>query len=322
MEIIIGIGIFLAVVLLIEGIYFTARTLGNPEKRRVKKQLQVISLDDPQQLATNIERKRILSDIPWFNNLLWKVPKIGELESTWRQANTGHPLGVYILISFILLFIGLWLGSVFTGGNWPIMVLAGLILGSIPFFYLVIKKKRRIDKFDSQLPDALDLISRALRAGHAFSTSLRMVANEFDDPLGTEFERTMDEINFGIDAGQALRNLLLRIDSPDLKFFVISIILQKETGGNLAEILGNISRLIRERFKLYGKIRALSAEGRLSAIVLIAIPFLVAIALSLLNPKYIRVLITDPIGKFLIAMALGMMILGIIVMRRMIQIKV
>jgi len=322
MEIIIGIGIFLAVVLLIEGIYFTARTLGNPEKRRVKKQLQVISLDDPQQLATNIERKRILSDIPWFNNLLWKVPKIGELESTWRQANTGYPLGAYILIAFILLFVGLWLGSVFTGGNWPIMVLVGLILGSIPFSYLAIKKKRRIAKFERQLPDALDLISRALRAGHAFSTSLRMVANEFNDPLGTEFERTMDEINFGIDAGQALRNLLLRIDSPDLKFFVISIILQKETGGNLAEILGNISRLIRERFKLHGKIRALSAEGRLSAIVLIAIPIFVAITLAFLNPKYISVLITDPIGKFLIATALGMMILGIIVMRRMIQIKV
>jgi tight adherence protein B len=322
MEILIGIGIFLAVVLLVQGLYWVTFIFRNPEKRRVKKQLQVLSLDEPRQNGTSIERKRILSEVPWFNNLLWKIPNIEQMESIWRQANTGQPLGVYILIGFILLFVGVWLGSTFTGGTWPLTILLALIFGSTPFFYLAIKKKRRIDKFDRQLPDALDLVARALRAGHAFSTSLRMVASEFDDPLGPEFERTMDEINFGIDSGQALRNLLSRLESPDLKFFVMSVILQKETGGNLAEILGNISRLIRERFKLHGKIRALSAEGRLSAVVLIAIPFLVAIALTFVSPQYIGILISDPIGKFLIAMALGMIILGVIVMQRMIQIKV
>ena len=135
----------------------------------------------------------------------------------------------------------------------------------IPFFILYRKKKKRVAKFESQLPDALDLIARALKAGHAFSTGMRMVANEFDDPLGTEFGRTIDEISFGMELDQALKNLLKRVDCNDLKFFVMSLILHREAGGNLAEILGNISRLIRERFRLMRKVRVLSAQGRMSA---------------------------------------------------------
>jgi tight adherence protein B len=149
-----------------------------------------------------------------------------------------------------------------------------------------------------------------------------MVAEEFDNPVGVEFDKTMNEINFGVDVTEALKNLSNRVDCLDLNFFIISVIIQRETGGNLAEILENIARLIRERFKLHGRIRVLAAEGKLSAIILIALPFFVAFVISILNPEYIGTLITDPIGHILIAIAIIMMTLGIFIMIRMIKIKV
>ena len=142
-------------------------------------------------------------------------------------------------------------------------------------------------KFERQFPEALDLMARSLRAGHAFSGGLQMVAQEFDDPMGAEFLRVMNEINYGSPVDQALKNLTHRIDVKDLTFFTVSVIMQRETGGNLAAILESIARLVRERFKLQGKIRALSAEGKLSAIILLALPFFVALALSIINPTYL-----------------------------------
>ncbi len=179
-----------------------------------------------------------------------------------------------------------------------------------------------MEKFERQLPEALDLMARALKAGHAFTGALKMVADEMDDPIGTEFDKTLGEINFGIDVSQALINLSQRVDCPDLRFFVIAIIIQRETGGNLAEILGNIAYLIRERFKLHGRVRVLAAEGKLSAIILVALPFLVALALTFLNPDYLEVLVTDPIGRFMSCFALVMMAFGIVVMKKMVAIKV
>ena len=179
-----------------------------------------------------------------------------------------------------------------------------------------------MQKFERQLPDAMDLIARSLKAGHAFTGGLKMVADEFDDPMGTEFDKTLNEINFGVGVIEGLKTLANRVDCRDLKFFVISVILQRETGGNLAEILENIARLIRERFKLHGHIRVLSAEGKLSAIILIALPIFVVFALSIINPEYINTLIIDPLGRIMSAFAIFMMIVGVFVMRRLIKIRV
>ncbi|MCK4605299.1 MAG: type II secretion system F family protein, partial [Deltaproteobacteria bacterium] len=158
--------------------------------------------------------------------------------------------------------------------------------------------------------------------GLAFPSAMKLAADEFDDPLGPEFHETLNEINFGVSVGDALKNLADRIDCPDLKYFVISVILQRETGGNLAEIIESIAYIIRERFKLKGKIRILSAEGKLSAIILVAIPFLVIIALRFLNPDYINVLFFDPTGKIIAGIAAFMMAIGIIVMIKTVKIKV
>jgi tight adherence protein B len=238
-----------------------------------------------------------------------------------EQSGTESTLGVFILLSIVLAFggfvIGLWATS-----HALLSLFIGFFLGVFPFLYVYLKKKRRMEKFQRQLPDALDLIARALKAGHAFTGGLKMVGDELGEPVGTEFEKTLHEINFGSGVPEALKGLSQRVDCPDLRFFIISVIIQRETGGNLAEILGKISYLIRERFKLQSRVQVLASEGKLSAIILIAIPFVIALALSVLNPVYMKTLFVDPVGKALVAFALVMMVIGIVVMKRMIEIRV
>jgi tight adherence protein B len=151
---------------------------------------------------------------------------------------------------------------------------------------------------------------------------LKLAAEEFSDPIGAEFEETIDEINFGVAVGDALKNLSNRIDCPELKFFVVSVILQRETGGNLAEIIENLARLIRERFKFEGKVRVLSAEGRLSAVILVALPFVIAMLLRFLNPEYMQTLFSQQTGRTIAIAALVMMAMGVVIIRKMIKISV
>ncbi|MCX5909464.1 MAG: type II secretion system F family protein, partial [Deltaproteobacteria bacterium] len=238
-----------------------------------------------------------------------------------EQAAIRRPAGFFLLLSAVLAVVGFLAGSWMNSGSLGAVPIAA-ILGALPFLYILAKKTKRIRKFERQLPEALDLMARALKSGHAFTGGLKMVADEMDDPIGLEFAKTLAEINVGIDLQVALKNFSQRFECPDLRFFVIAVIIQRETGGNLAEILGNISHLIRERFKLHGRIRVLSAEGKFSAIVLIALPFLVATLLSFVNPDYLGVLMTDPIGHFMVGFALVMMVLGILVMKKMVAIKV
>ena len=201
-------------------------------------------------------------------------------------------------------------------------LLFAVVPGYVPFAYVLLKKKQRMRKFESSSREALELVARTLRAGQAFSAGLSIVSEEFDDPIGTEFERTLDEINFGVAVPEALQNLAARVDCPDVRFFVVAVVIQRESGGNLSEIIENIAHVVRERFKLMGKIRVLSAEGKYSAIMLCLLPFLISFVIYLLNRDYMMILIEDPIGKYIIGAGLVMMLLGIIVMRKMIQIKV
>ncbi|MBG0775503.1 MAG: type II secretion system F family protein [Desulfovibrionaceae bacterium] len=199
---------------------------------------------------------------------------------------------------------------------------AGALGALLPLFYVRRVRAKRMERFQIQLPDALELVARALKAGHAFNSGLRMVSDEFGEPLGPEFQTTLDEINFGLGADEALRNLANRVDCPDLKFFVVSVNIQRETGGNLAEIVTNIARLVRERFKLFGKVRILSAEGRLSAWILIALPLLAGLAIFFLNPEYLGKLFVHPLGKMMMTGAGINMALGILIIRRLVRIKV
>lgn len=322
MEIVIGVGIFISILLLIEGGYYLLREIRSSDKVKVRKRLKTfLSYEKSDDSAIDILRKqKLLSEIPWFNRLLSLSRWSAKINLLVEQSGIQHPAGVFFL-SALLLFSGFMLGGLYTR-NYLIFTSLAIFLGITPFFYIYWRKQKRMDKFQRQLPDALDLLARSLKAGHAFSGGLSMVAEEFDDPIGTEFSMTQEEIKFGVSVDDALKKLSYRVDCSDLKFFVTSVIIQRESGGNLAEILENISRLIRERFKIQGRIRVLSAEARISAVVLTALPFFIAFMISWLNPGYLRVMTTDPAGRVMIATAIIMMILGICVIRRMIKIEV
>jgi len=321
MDVLIAVIIFIFALALIEGAYFALRKIRSREKREVLRRLKGYPTKEYEREIIDIMRRSTLSDVPWLNRMLSGIRWTDHLSRLIEQSGIESTLGVFILLSILLASGGFVIGFWVTSHAFPSLMM-GFFLGISPFLYIYLKKKRRMEKFQRQLPDALDLIARALKAGHAFIGGLRMVGDEMGEPVGTEFEKTLREINFGAGIPEALKSLTQRVDCPDLRFFIISVIIQRETGGNLAEILGKIAYLIRERFKLQNRVQVLSAEGKLSAIILIAIPFVVALALSVLNPVYIRTLLIDPIGKGLVAFALLMMMIGVVVMKRMIEIKV
>lgn len=321
MDTLLAVGIFIATLFLIEGGYFSFKSIRNPEIKKVRKRLRMLSFSDYDRGTIDILRIRSFSKISWLDRGLSRFRWAHKVDRLLEQADAQYALDAFLLLSISLALAGLLGGSLFTS-NGLLTICVATSLGMTPFLHVYAKKRRRMLKFQRQLPEAVELIARALKAGHAFSGGLKMVADEMDDPIGTEFAKTLGEINFGVGATDALRNLSQRVDCPDLKFFVISVIIQRETGGNLAEILENIGYLIRERFKLQGRVRALAAEGKLSAIILVSLPFLLALAISFLNPGYLETLSTDPIGKGMVVFGIFMMITGIVVMKKMIAIKV
>lgn len=321
MELVISIAVFFAMILVIIGIFLLLRGK-RPDSGRIQEQFREFSTRTGRNRTIDIVRKkRPLSDIPWLNRLLWGIPFLQKIDRILLQSNLRYPLGVFVLASFAMAFVGFFITSYVMKIHVLSLVVTPL-LGIIPFFYISMKKKSRMKKFERQLPEALDLIARSLKAGHALTGGLQMVVQEFEDPIRGEFAKAVDEINFGIGIKEALINLTERVDCSNLNFFAVAITLQRETGGDLCEILEKISRLIRERFKLHGRIRTLSAEGRLSAMILIAIPFFLAFFFFITKPDYIKILVTDSIGKMLIAISLFTMIMGIIVMKKIVAIKV
>ena len=313
--------IFLASVIVLEMSYHAYRTIRNPDHGKIRGRIKALSEDTSQDEIPDILRRRVLSEMPFLNRCLHFIPRIEKMERLVRLSNTRYTIGFFILLALVIASIGFLVVNL-VSRQFALSALAAATLGTIPFLYLLKKKNRRMAKLLSQLPDTLELIARALRAGHSFSTGMKLAADEFDDPIGPEFSETLDEINYGISVADSLKNLASRLDCPDLKYFVVSVILQRETGGNLAEIMDSIAYLIRERFKFYGKVRVLSSEGKISALVLCLIPFVVIVALLFTSPEYIKTLITDPYGKIMAIAAACLMVTGIFVMRRMINITV
>ncbi len=312
---------FVMALTIIELTLFAYRNIRYPDRQKIGKRLAALSSDNYEGLSPDILKKRTLSEVPVFNDILTNLSGAEALERLRRQANASYPLGFFILLALMLSFTGFLAGRFFFPENAAFAVV-GFMTGAGPFVYLGVQKKKRMERFMNQLPEALDLIARSLRAGHAFTSGMKMVSEQFDDPLGPEFEETLDEINFGISVHDALKNLTDRVDCPDIKFFVVSVILQRETGGNLSEIIENIAHLIRERFKFFGKVRSLAAEGKLSAYILIGLPFCVILALSFINPTYIRTLFVEESGRKALYVAGAMMVAGIVMIRKMIRIRV
>ncbi len=198
----------------------------------------------------------------------------------------------------------------------------GVFLGLLPLLYVIFKRKSRLAKFAKQLPEALELISRALRAGHSLASGFRLVGDELGAPIATEFERCYEAQNLGQPLEEAIDEMTLRVPNLDLRFFATAVILQRQTGGDLAEILDKIGHLVRERYKIWGQIQALTGEGRLSGIVLLALPPVLAIVMWRLNPGYLMTLFNDPMGHQMLAFAIVMQIVGALVIRKIVNIKV
>ena len=201
-------------------------------------------------------------------------------------------------------------------------MLGAMLVGVLPWWRVARRRDARIRLFEKQIPEALDLMGRAMRAGHAFPTTVQMVGEEMADPIGQEFRVLFDETNYGVPQHEALLRLSDRVPVADLGYFVVAVTIQRESGGNLAELLDNIASIVRSRLKLFGQVRTLSAEGRLSAWILIALPFVTAAIINIVTPKFMAILWTDPAGIRLLGSALFVMALGVVWMRKIIRIRV
>ncbi len=311
---------FFAVFLFLEGVFLTWNAYKGPEKTRIAKRLQAISAGNRGEAAT-LAKKRLLAESPELQSLLLSIPRVQLLDRLLLQSGLNLSVASFLGITIVAAIVGILIALYF-GVPLLIMVLFAIAAGVLPWMFVLRAKAKRMTVIENQLPDALDLMGRAMRAGHAFPSALRMVGNEMPEPIASEFRMVFDEINYGITTQEALTNLSARVPSTDLSYFVIAVLIQHETGGNLSELLGNISSIIRERLKLMMTVRVLSAEGRLSAWILTLLPFGLGLILQIINPNFMSVLWKDPMGVKMVAIALGMMVVGIFVMSRIIKIRV
>jgi tight adherence protein B len=318
-EYFIYVAIFLAVLLIVEGLYylFVADTSAN---KAVNRRMQMLAAGGESKAVmgrlrrSDDEAKGVIAFIPWIGALAATLSQSGVIISLNRII--GIMAGLFVAFSIAILIFVSFIPSIFV----PFISLPAAVL--LPVAYLKLVSKRRIKKFSRQLPDTLDLIVRSLRAGHPISTSLSLVARELPDPMGTEIGIVVDEMTYGFDFREALDSLRERIPAPDLHFLVVTINIQHGSGGNLAEVLGNLSTVIRARFQMFAKIRALSAEGRISAIILSAIPFFVMAAVWMTTPGYYVKVMDSPTLPVIVGIALALELTAIAVMWKMVNFKV
>ncbi|GFK93680.1 hypothetical protein NNJEOMEG_01514 [Fundidesulfovibrio magnetotacticus] len=290
-------------------------------RERTLKRLEALEERPDVEAPAILVKKQRLSEVEWLDQGLARLGWTGRMARKLAQARVNAPLSVFVLLSLTIAVLGAALGGLLFEGV-LVPALFGVALGWLPTWWINRRINARNARFEEQLPDALDLVSRALKAGHTFPTGLTMVQQEFEDPIGEEFGKTLEEINFGGSVQESLDNLSQRVNSPDLMFFVVSVKIQSETGGNLAEIVENISRLIRERFKLRGRVNVLSAEGRFAAWILCCMPPGIALVINLINPGYMGALLEPGLGRTLLYGAIFQMALGVFSITQMIKIKV
>jgi tight adherence protein B len=292
------------------------------EKYVVKKRLYYISAGGKHgQEKLKKYRDRVLKDVGAFERLALKIPRSSKLDRLLLKSKLPLNASSFIFGNLALSTLGLLIGLKFFDQALTAVGLALLLLAA-PYLILLHMEKAQFAKFQDQLPEALDLLGRALRSGHALTSGLEMVATEMDDPIRSEIGAAVDEINLGLTFQEAFENLCARVPSTDLRFFAISVIIQRETGGNVAEILDNISRLIRERIQFARQVQALTAEGRYSAMVLISLPILLFIYIYFVNYGYLSLLWQEEIGIYMLVGAVIAQIIGAYTIKRIVTIDI
>jgi tight adherence protein B len=291
--------------------------------RLLRRRLEDVRRPADQSEAESLEllRDETLSQIPALDKLLRRSDHITRLQQYLSQAQIQVRAGRFLLISALLFAVSGMLVASATRA-WYFGVLAALFCGGIPFLLASYRRKKRFRQFEEDFPEAIDLLARAVRAGHAFTTALELIATEVADPVGGEFRKLFEEQKFGLPMRDALANLVSRVPIIDVKFFVTALMLQRETGGNLAELLDKLSYLIRERFKIHRQVRVYTAQGRLTMMILMGLPPLVVVVMWLTNPHFIRILFVDPLGKLMILTGIILQSIGFMIIRRIIRIEV
>jgi tight adherence protein B len=313
--------VFVSVMLLLEGLYLLWKTHKGPDARRIEKRLRVLSAAADTGSRMQLLKERVLSDVPLLQRLLLQFPRAQHLDRFILQAGLNWTVSGLLLTCAALGAIGLMTVSGLARQPLWLSICCAVLLAALPLLYVQHIRSRRLNRLQRQLPEALELVTRALRAGHSFSSGMQMIGEEMAEPIANEFRIVADEVNFGVSLQQALTNLSERIPLTDLRYFVVSVLIQRDSGGNLTEVLGNLSRLIRERLKLLARVRVLSSEGRLSAWVLGLLPFGLGALMNAFNPTFMAPLWTDPIGIAILQYLLSLMVIGALIMRKIVRIR-
>src|SRR5215475_2688645 len=315
--------VFVFALFLVLGAYLLATHSTDQKRARLQKRLSEALLHSAhtEDVEVVLARNELMSEIPWVNRTLVNIQAAMQLKRMLDQADLHITPSRLLMFSFMAGMLGGLAASVLTVVI-ALMILAGVSCASIPLIHVWYKRKKRFDKFLEQLPEALDLVSRALSAGHAFAEALHMISIEMPEPIATEFRKTYEEQNLGLSIKLALENLTQRMPLLDLKMCVTAILIQRETGGNLAEILEKVAYTIRERFRILGDLKTLTTSSRMSAWLLCGLPIFVALAVTVMNPEYMSVLWKDPRGHYLIAAALFMQLTGMLIVRKILKIKI
>ena len=314
--------LFAACILMVEGAWLWWSGTHGSAARRINRRLRLMAArGEAGGERVSILKQRRYARAPGLDRWLRRAPHAAQLDRLLLQSGLSWSVAQFLGGACALLLAALLLLAL-----WPMPVPGALLLlgvaGGAPFMVVLRARTARLQKIEAQLPEAADFLARALRAGHSFSNVLQMVGDELSEPISGEFKMAHEEINYGVPMNEALQNLAARIPLTDLRYLVIAVLVQRESGGNLAEVLVSIARIIRARLKLLGQVRVLSAEGRMSAWVLGLMPVVMIGVMALVNPQYIRLLWTDPSGIKLLWYAAGMVALGVVWMRKVIRIRI
>lgn len=314
--------VFVALMLMLDGLYLVWRGHKGPQAKRLQRRLQALAATADRTTQTRVLKQRLLAEAGALEKMLMSLPRLRRADRFILQSGLSWTVSGLLTACAMLFVLTLIAAMETTQLGLMFSLLAAAAVAALPFAYVGWQRRRRLDRVEKQLPEALDLLARALRAGHAFTAGLKMAGEELPEPVAGEFRTVHDEVNYGISLQQALTHLSERVPLTDLRYFVVAVLVQRESGGNLTEILTDLGRLIRERGKLMDRVKVLSTEGRMSAWILGLMPFGLAGLLSIFNPKFISLLWTDPIGISITKTILVLMAIGALVMRKIVRIRV
>lgn len=322
MQLLFTVLVFLIIFLILGAIYaFMGR---QKDSDIVRNRLEAIGSGTPytkSSLNLDLIRDELLSSIPAFNRVLTRWSWPGRLRNFIGQAGMQIKPGKLMLIGGVMGLAALEITDLVYGKFW-LAAAVGIPAGLVPLLFVAMMRARRLASFEKQFPEVIDLLSRSVRAGHSFASGLEVVAADMADPVSTEFRMVFDEQRFGLPVRNALLNLCQRVPRVDVRLFVIALLVQKETGGNLVEILDNLSHVIRERSRIAGEVKIRTAQGRMTAGILIALPIIMMIMLHFIDPDYINILFVDRLGQLLLIVAAVMQALGALIVWRIVKIKV